>query len=111
MATGYRTPSAAAWARTLETTCSKANSGVCTPTTTRPSLWYLEYQASTWGSDRWQLMHEYVQKSTRTTLPLSDASDRGRSPGVLSQAEMPVKFGAVPQSSSDDRPGAQLPSL
>jgi hypothetical protein len=58
MATGYRTPSAAAWARTLETTCSKANSGVCTPTTTKPSLAYSVYQPSTWGSDRWQLMHE-----------------------------------------------------
>ena len=58
MATGYRTPSAAACARTLETTCSKANSGVCTPTTTKPSLAYSVYQASTWGSVRWQLMHE-----------------------------------------------------
>src|SRR5438067_237456 len=30
-------------ARTFEATCSKANSGVCTPTITRPSLWYAAY--------------------------------------------------------------------
>src|ERR1700730_9970658 len=100
MATGYRTPSAAAWARTLDTTCSKANSGVCTPTTTKPSLAYSEYQASTCGSDRWQLMHEYVQKSTRTTLPRSPLSDSVLPPGVFSQAVIPVKFGAGPQFTS-----------
>ena len=96
---------------TFDTTCSKANSGVCTPTTSNPSAWYLEYHDSTWGSDRWQLMHEYVQKSTSTTLPRSDDSDRGRSPGVLSQAVMPWKLGAAPQSSSDDRPGRAIAEL
>jgi len=32
-----------------------------------------------------QLMHEYVQKSIRTTLPRSDFSDTGRPPRVLNQ--------------------------
>jgi hypothetical protein len=37
---------------------SKANSGVWTPTTV--SLPHVEavFHASTWGSDRWQLMNE-----------------------------------------------------
>src|ERR1700734_3154224 len=100
MATGYRTPSAAAWARTLETTCSKANSGVCTPTTTKPYLAYLWYHASTWGRVRWQLMHEYVQKSTRTTLPRSAEIESGLPPGVLIQAVICAKFGALPQLTS-----------
>ena len=43
-------------------------------------------------------MHEYVQKSTSTTLPRSAASDSGRLPGVFSQSAMPVKSGAVPRS-------------
>ena len=43
-------------------------------------------------------MHEYVQKSTSTTLPRSSLSDSGMSPGVLNQAVIPVKFGARPRS-------------
>src|ERR1700683_4843496 len=42
-------------------------------------------------------MQEYVQKSTRTTLPRNSLSDRGLSPGVLNQAVIPVKFGARPK--------------
>src|ERR1700733_10914209 len=42
-------------------------------------------------------MHEYVQKSTKTTLPRNSLSDRGLSPGVLNQAVIPVKFGARPK--------------
>ena len=39
-------------------------------------------------------MHEYVQKSTSTTLPRREASDSGRSPGVFSQWEMPGELAA-----------------
>src|SRR5271165_2437672 len=42
-------------------------------------------------------MHEYVQKSTRTTLPRSALRASGRLPGVLNQAVMPVKSGARPR--------------
>ncbi len=42
-------------------------------------------------------MHEYVQKSTRTTLPRSWLRLSGWSPGVLNQAVMPVKLGARPR--------------
>ena len=43
-----------------------------------------------------QLTQEYVQKSTRTTLPRSCCSDSGLPPGVLIQAVMPAKSGAGP---------------
>ena len=49
-----------------------------------------------------QLMHEYVQKSTSTTLPRSDASAAGRPPGGLSQCEMPTKSGALPRTGRVD---------
>ena len=42
-------------------------------------------------------MHEYVQKSIRTTLPRSALSESGLSPGVLNQAVIPVKLGARPR--------------
>ena len=45
--------------------------GVCTPTITSPALRYFASHASSCGSVRRQLMHEYVQKSTSTTLPRS----------------------------------------
>src|SRR3954465_7105601 len=68
-------------------------------------------------------MHEYVQKSTRTTLPCNDCRDSARPPGggscvgragraaarppgVLSHWEMPVKSGALPSFGNDDRCGA-----
>ena len=38
-------------------------------------------------------MQEYVQKSIRTTLPRSPASDSG---GLFSHAVMPAKSGAGP---------------
>ena len=47
-----------------------------------------------------QLMHEYVQKSTSTTLPRREASVSGRSPGVFSQCELPVNCGARPRTGS-----------
>jgi hypothetical protein len=70
-------PSRFTAARTLDATCSNANSGVCTPTITRPFLWYVVYHDFRCGSVRRQLMHEYVQKSTSTTLPRSCASVNG----------------------------------
>jgi hypothetical protein len=42
-------------------------------------------------------MHEYVQKSTRTTLPRSSRIVSGRLP---SQASIPTKSGAAPKSGS-----------
>ena len=72
--------------RTFDGTCSNANSGVCTPTITRPSLWYMRYHASTCGSVRRQLMHEYVQKSISTTLPRSSCMVSGR---LFSQPSTP----------------------
>ena len=62
----------------------------------KPSLWYAAYHACRCGSVRRQLMHEYVQKSTRTTLPRRPASVSGVSPGVFSQCAMPVIAGAAP---------------
>ena len=76
-------PSRSTAARTLEVTCSNANSGVCTPMTTRPFVWYAAYHAFRCGSVRRQLMHEYVQKSINTTLPRSFDSVSG---GLLIQA-------------------------
>src|ERR1700679_3738186 len=43
-------------------------------------------------------MHEYVQKSIRTTLPRSWLSVSGLLPGVLNHAVIPVKSGARPKS-------------
>ena len=45
-------------------------------------------------------MHEYVQKSTSTTLPRRPASVSGASPGVFSQWSMPANSGAVPYTGS-----------
>ena len=45
-----------------------------------------------------QFTHEYVQKSTSTTLPRSPASESGFDPGVLIHAPMPAKSGAGPKS-------------
>src|SRR2546425_10514472 len=55
--------------RTLSRSCSKSNSGVCAPITTRPCSRYLASQARRYGSVRSQLTQVYVQKSTATTLP------------------------------------------
>ena len=41
-------------------------------------------------------MQEYVQKSTSTTLPRSEASVSGLPPAVFSQVPMPWKSGAGP---------------
>ena len=80
---------------TLSATCSKANSGVWTPSTTSPRSRYVRSQAFTCGSVRRQLMHEYVQKSTRTTLPRSCSSVSG---SLLIQCESPASSGAAPKS-------------
>src|SRR4029079_8306140 len=79
---------------------SNAYSGLCTPTTSRPRSLYLSYQSTTCGMARWQLMHEYAQKSIRTILPRSDFRSTGASPGVLSQLAIPLISGAAPQLSS-----------
>ena len=56
---------------TLSMSRSKPNSGVWTPMTVRPAAPYFAAQARTYGSVRSQFTHVYVQKSTRTTRPLS----------------------------------------
>ena len=76
--------------RTFSGSCSKENSGVCTPITTSPWPSYFLAQARTYGSDRSQLMHVYVQKLTTTTLPSRSGGARG---GELSQPVAPPKEG------------------
>src|SRR2546427_630441 len=66
--------------RTLSRSCSKSNSGVCAPITTRPCSRYLASQARRYGSVRSQLTQVYVQKSTSTTLP--------RRPSAVSGGEL-----------------------
>ena len=55
-----------------------------------------------------QFTHEYVQKSTRTTLPRRPCSESGRAPGVLIHFVIPVKSGAGPKflSVSGELPAA-----
>src|SRR6201989_1690473 len=65
---------------------------------TNPSFWYDLYQALRCGVERWQLMHEEAQKSTRTTLPRRLASVMGLLSAVLNHCWIPTKAGAVPQS-------------
>src|SRR3954468_11913953 len=86
MAIGYVTPLSCTAFRTLSMSSSNENSGVCTPMTTNPCSLYRVAQARTYGTVRSQLMHVYVQKSTRTTLPCRSAAVSG---GELSQAVAP----------------------
>src|SRR5690349_16413031 len=90
-------PSRCAPVETLPGTFSNAYSGVCTPITWKPLALYSLYQAVTWAIARWQLMHEYAQKSTSTTEPLSEAVVSG---GEFSHWVMPAISGAGPQSCS-----------
>src|ERR1700689_1530732 len=78
--------------RTLPRSFSKANSGVCTPMTTRPLSLYLSAHARIYGKVRRQLIQEYVQKSTRTTFPFSSSRFNG---GELSHATAPERSGSV----------------
>ena len=48
-----------------------------TPITTNPSSRYACHHARTYGSWRSQLMHDSVQKFTRTTWPCSSAGPSG----------------------------------
>ena len=50
-----------------------------------------------------QLMQVYVQKSMSTTRPFSDASERGRFPGVLNQSSVSMNSGAAPSVGSSVR--------
>ncbi len=72
---------------------SNANSGVCTPSTANPRSRYFSNHARTYGTDRKQLMHEYVQKSTSSTRPRTSAAASG---GELSQALAPSRLGMGP---------------
>src|SRR5882757_3377887 len=93
MATGYVIFKSVSDFATFAESFSKANSGVCTPMTTSPSFLYFSAQASTYGTDRKQLMQEYVQKSMRTTLPLSCSRVSG---AEFSHFTAPSKLGNVP---------------
>src|ERR1700691_5580053 len=88
----------------LPTLRSKANSGSCTPITTRPSLLYLSAHAFTYGSVRRQLMHEYVQISSSTTLPRRPWALSG---GELSHCTAPDNGGMSP-STGKFRVGAAI---
>src|SRR5450830_359367 len=79
--------------RTLPMSRSKANSGACTPITTRPWSWYFAAQALTYGKLRRQLMQEYVQKSTSTTLPFRLAAVSG---GEFNHCTAPSSGGSGP---------------
>src|SRR4051794_25339692 len=61
----------------LSRSCSYGNSGVCTPTTSRPSALYASDHARTYGSVRSQLMHVNVQNWTSTTRPRVSSSVSG----------------------------------
>src|SRR4051812_8351712 len=76
--------------RTRSTSCSKENSGVWTPMTTRPSSRYACAHALSQGSVRSQLMQVRVQKSTRTTEPRSWAGSSGPE---FSHAVAPLRDG------------------
>src|SRR5215469_17850536 len=95
-------PSRLIAAATLEATCSKANSGLCTPMIWKPYLWYVAYHASRCGRVRRQLMHEYVQKSTRTTWPRSPAIESG---GELNHCPPAMIGGAFAITGSPLAPG------
>src|SRR6476646_2940789 len=86
MAIGYVIPLACTAIRTLSTSSSKLNSGVCTPMTTNPWSLYRVAHAPTYGNVRSQLMQVYVQKSTSTTLRCRSVAVSG---GELSQAVAP----------------------
>src|SRR4051812_50206462 len=86
MAMGYVMRRSFAACRTWSTFSSNENSGVCTPMTTNPCSLYRAAHARTYGSVRSQLMHVYVQNSTRTTLPCRSAAVSG---GEFSQAGAP----------------------
>src|SRR4029078_3187266 len=76
---------------------SNANSGACTPITTRPWSLYLSYHARTYGSVRRQFTHEYVQKSMTTTLPRSASPVSG---GEFSHWTAPSSGGITPSTGS-----------
>src|SRR6266849_4036419 len=87
---------------------SNSNSGLCTPTITSPDVLYLSHHCRRNGTVRWQLMHEYVQKSTSTTLPRSVATLRG---GEFSQSTIPTNSGATgPEAFSGDW-GSVVPGI
>ncbi len=59
---------------------------------------------------RWQLMHEYAQKSINTTLPRNDARSIGLPSGVLSHWVIALTAGAGPHCCSWAAPSVQSAS-
>src|SRR6266404_1728617 len=92
---------------TLFVSCSLANSGVCTPTTTRPRCLYFSCHCTTCGSVWTQLMQPYVQKSTITTWPRSAAMLSG---SELSQVSIPTNSGAAREPPPARQSGAAAAS-
>ena len=76
-ATGYSMPRSETAARTFSGSFSNSNSGVWTPMMSRPSSAYLSCQSLRYGRVRMQLTQVYVQKSSRTILPLRSSTVSG----------------------------------
>ena len=74
---------------------SNENSGVWMPIVTSPSDRYRSSHARTYGSDRSQLMHVYVQKSATMTFPRRPS---GVSGSELSHAVAPENDGSHPSA-------------
>src|SRR6185437_1125494 len=68
---------------------------------TSPWSRYFSYHARRYGNVRRQLMQEYVQKSTSTTLPLSSSGVRGL---LFNQATAPSSEGKSPSTGSEACP-------
>src|SRR5579864_34925 len=86
-------PSRAIAARTYSVRPSCANSGVCTPTRTKPRPRYFAYHCFMYGNTLRQFSQPAVHISTPTTLPRSEAIPRGR-PSVLNHGPPPLRSGA-----------------
>src|SRR5689334_12291313 len=82
--------------------CSKENSGVCTPITVNPLSRYLVSHARTYGSVRSQLTHVNVQNCTSTTFPRRFEAAIGPE---LSHLVPPLNDGRFPSDPSGEIPG------
>src|ERR1700694_4045796 len=105
-ATGQLTPSRCTADAMLAWIFSKSNSGECTPTITRPRGAYALFNCCRCGMVRTQFTQENVQKSNRTTCPLSAANVSG---ALLIQASIPVNSGAAMRSLTGNTPPGTSP--
>ena len=96
--------------RTFETTCSNANSGVWTPTTTKPSFWYALVPGLDVGQGALAVDARVGPEVDQDDLAAQRPIVSGLSPGVFSHAVILVKSGAGPQSTRRRPRGAHLAS-